>query len=532
MRASCLAPIAALTFALAAGCGGTDDASGTADTADLTGTSSVERGVHFQAFVYVPVDATDAAIQVAIARQVKTAIGALRAPKVALNDRASRSNLDPSKWTREVLDVIDPKSPGAPVGKILRVRYPYDDRAVVTKTLSSKSSVDLTMLADDYAKHDAPLKTDCTDDPTTETDSLWYHYQPQRSSCQKRQAAEVDAIRKESLVIGSKPGTVGLAETQRWFMPVTAKLDPPVAAKPAYPEYDRLYGLATDRSTVAVYAFTGVDKDESDPDDYLAQEHFKLLRTMLRAQPNFRPVKTDPQVMLLDLYVDGAKLDGVTYERMFQWLVDKTGYPKEVGADAGKILALRKQAAAKFAERWVYWDLPVDVNGKKMTFEVRTFWGWEDGSADARQHAQWRYLEAFWYADAFIYNGHSHFGPGPLEPTLYGAKNFNDRYQLMQVNSCISFNYYEKDFLDMKPGGSKNLGLVTNGLPSNVVDSGLAVGNLVAGLVEAKKSFADLLGAEAVGGYDPMRVADGELDNVYDPAKTPIVVKPLAPVYP
>lgn len=101
----------------------------------------------------------------------------------------------------------------------------------------------------------------------------------------------------------------------------------------------------------------------------------------------------------------------------------------------------------------------------------------------------------------------------------------------MAVNSCISFNYYEKDFLDMKPGGSKNLELVTNGLPSNVVDSGLSVGNLITGLIEAKKPYAELLGAMAVGGYDPMRVVDGELDNQYDPARTPLVVKPLAPVY-
>jgi hypothetical protein len=31
--------------------------------------------------------------------------------------------------------------------------------------------------------------------------------------------------------------------------------------------------------------------------------------------------------------------------------------------------------------------------------------------------------------------------------------------------------------------------------------------------------------------YDPMRVVDGELDNVFSQTKTPLVVKTLPPVY-
>lgn len=135
-----------LAVALGVSCVGTADDEGTTDTSDLTGTTSVERGIQFQAWVYVPVDSSDDAIKIAIARQVKTAIGALRSPKVALNDRASQANLEASKWVRETLQVFDAKSPKQPVGSVLRVRYAYDDRAVVTQSLSAKSSVDLTML--------------------------------------------------------------------------------------------------------------------------------------------------------------------------------------------------------------------------------------------------------------------------------------------------------------------------------------------------------------------------------------------------
>ena len=67
---------------------GTDPENG---SDDLTGTSSSERGIHFQSYVYVRDGASDDEIRTAIARQIRTAIGALRT-KVALNDRgATRS---------------------------------------------------------------------------------------------------------------------------------------------------------------------------------------------------------------------------------------------------------------------------------------------------------------------------------------------------------------------------------------------------------------------------------------------------------
>ncbi len=538
-----LSLVTALAVAFAAGCA--IDARSDAASSDegLTGVTSAERGIHFQSYVYVPIDASDDAIKIAIARQVKTAIGALRTPKVSLDDRAAQSNVDPAKWTRRVVSVVDPANRGATSRQILRVTFPYDDRAVVTDSLASRSAIDFTMLADDYAGHADPLKHDCSDDTTTDTDSLWYHYSPQGSACQTRIKAELAAIQKETSALAGVDA-IGPSEAARWFMPVTAKLDAPKRPTVRFsPEYDRLYGVGTDKSQLVVYAFFGVDTDENNPDDLLAQEAMKFMRTMLAAQPNFRPTKTEPQAMLLDLYVDGKKLDGVTYAQVFQWIVDKSGYPAEVGTDAAKIDALRRQALSKFVERWIYWDLPLSVkdangNPKNVTVQVRSFYGYEDGSADARQHAQWRYLEAFWYGDVFLYNGHSHFGHGPLEPTMYGAQNFNDRYQVMLVNSCISYNYYHQDFLSMKPGGTKNLDMVVNGLPSYVLDGGVAMGRFLTGLIDGtQKTYFDLLSGMRLDfswgerGYDPMRVVDGELDNAFAQSKTPLAITVLPPVY-
>jgi hypothetical protein len=522
-----------------AGCSAAPEPATGEQAGELTGATSAERGIHFEGRVYVDLGAPDSVIGVAIARQVKTALGALRDVKVSLNDRAARANIDPAKWRRTEVDVVD--GAGVKLARKLQVTYRYDDRAVVTNDLTSRSGVDFVLLADDYTAHADPLKIDCSDDATTDADSLWYHFKPQMAACRARIASEGNAITAAAAKL--QPGTVSIAELNRWFLPVTAKLDAAKAGSAAAPEYDRLYGVGTDKSKLVVYAFFGVDKDENDPDDNLGIEAARFTRSMLRSRPNLRPVRTEPFAWLLDFQVDGKKLDGVTYDQALTWVVDKTNYPAAVGTDVAKIRNLRQQVVQKLAERWIYWALPVTVKDaagkeKTVTVELRTFYGYEDGNEQHKQHAQWRYQEAFWHGDVFLYNGHSHFGHGPLEPTRYAAGNWNDRYQIMLVNSCISFNYYQKDFLDMKPGGSKNLETIVNGLPSWVWGGGEVLARFVNGIIGAKSSYGDLLQSMRLDtpwgerGYDPMRVVDGELDNQYAPAKVPLVIKDVGPVYP
>ena len=535
-----LACVALAVLPLACSSSGESDATSAGD--HLTGANSAQRGFHFQSYLYAPTTASDHDIQIAIARQVKSGIGALRQPEVSMNDRDSQHNLDPSKWTRQVMTVVDPANPSS-TSQVLKVTYPYDDVAVVSNSLASTSAVSYTMLAGDYSAYASTLIQNCSDDTTTDTDSLWYHYTPTMSSCASLIQSELTAIQTETSALHDS-SKIGPHEAGRWFMPVTARLDAPqLPGKNYSPEYDRLYGMGTDKSKVIVYAFFGVDTDENNPDDILGQEAIKFLRTMLRAQPNFRPVYTNPGAMLEDVYVEGQKVPNVTYDAIFSWLVDQNNYPAMVGSDPNKIAELRKAALANFTERWIYWDLPVTVSdaahgSKNVTIEVRTFYGYEDGSPDARQHAQWRYLEAFWYGDVFLYNGHSHFGHGPLEPVLYGPQNFNGNYQIMLVDSCISYNYYHEDFFAMKPGGSQNLDMVLNGLPAYVNDMGVATANFLDGLIDGQQhTYIDLLKGMQIdepwgeSNYDPMRVVDGELDNKFAQSASPITVKVGAPVY-
>ncbi|MGO8999395.1 MAG: hypothetical protein ACLQVI_39220 [Polyangiaceae bacterium] len=538
--------LASLPLACAGGHGASDVGS---TAAALTGAQSEQRGFHFKSYVYVPTSAAPTDITAAIAMQIKTGLGALQVPEIIFND-LDASNLDPTTFTYTTVNVVDPTN-ATPPTTIQRVDYAYNDVADVTDTLSKTSSVNFTLLFGNYIPDLTTLLADCSDDPTTDADSFWYGYEPTLPACTTLINNELSTIQTEEqqlAALGDGPTTIGPHEAGRWFIPLTATLDPPnLPGKQYYPEYDRLYGVAPSsapgKTQLLVYDFHGVDSDETNPDDILGQEAIKTLRTMLTAQPNFRPVNTNPFAMLEDISVNGQALQNVTYADMFSWIVDKANYPSEVGTDPAAILALRQQAMAKFTERWIYWDLPLsvsDANGKMttITVEVRFFYGYEVGSPAIQQQAEWRYLEAFWYGDVFLYTGHSHFGNGPLEPTNYQSDNFNSNYQIMLINSCISYNYYDQNFIDMKPGGSQNLDMVVNGLPAYVQDMGIATGRFLAGLIDGKQhTYLDLLTMMELDepwspDYDPMRVVNGELDNVFSEAATPIAVTVLPPVYP
>jgi hypothetical protein len=537
-----LLPLLALASSGCSGAPESSEADTTVEAADveLTSLAGTERPVQFQSYVYQPTDASDAAIGDAIARQVKTALGALRVPQIGLRDRAASNARNPSKWTRETVTVQEGATPTAAAKKLLRVRYTYDDRAIVAARYATLSSAPLTLLFGDYAAKADAVRASCSDDRASETASLWYHFSPELSSCRTLQTQEAAALTAERKRLGANPLVVGTAEVGRMFMPLTMRLGTSVAGSTsAAPEYDRLYGFGTDRSTVQVYAFFGVDTDSTNPNDALGREAVTFLRALLRAMPNLRVVRTAPFAMLLDLFVDGTKVEGVTYEKLTGWILGEIAYPAALGSDAAKILAFRKQCLEKLTERAIDLSVPLTVKRGAETvarsLNVRFFYGYEDGSAPARQNAQWRYLEAFWHGDVFLYNGHSHFGHGPLEPTAYASANFNDRYQLMLVNSCLSYNYYHDDFFALKPGGTKNLDKIVNGLPSSVRGSGAVTAALLAGLFNGTQApYATLLRSmqtASPGQMQALRLVDGELDNTFSQSKTPLTVTVGAPAY-
>jgi hypothetical protein len=370
---------------------------------------------------------------------------------------------------------------------------------------------------------------------TTAPDSLWYHYQPNIAACKAAIAGERSAIEQARALLANSETQISERDADRRFLTTRAKLVPVAAAPDTWPEHDQLWGFAGDpsRTKLVVYSFFGVDSDMSKPTDYGLVEYMRFQRELRERMPALRVSETSPHAWLLDFYIDGQKLPNITWDDVERWIVDRTGFPSAVAGDAGKRAELLRQVIERFAERWIVWSAPITVsrNGEQrtMTIEVRTWYGWEDGSPEIRQRARWRYLEAFWHADVFAYTGHSHFGHGPLEPWEYGTNNFPDRYQTMLVNSCLSFNYYDEDFLRMHPGGTSKLDVVVNGLPAYWHGMGQATAAYVAGVTGATGSWRQLLTSMRVNlpwqfAYDPMRAVNGELDNQFTPEAGAITI--------
>jgi len=523
-------PVTALAAALACAACAACAAEETSEE-DLTSASAKERRISWSSFVYVAPGSGDDVIRAAIQKQVKSAIGAFRKPEIAIQDRDALSNLDPAKWIKDELEVVgaDQKV----TGKILRVRYNYSDVALI-RLKNTAVEQPIALLFGDYVAKAAAIKPKCSDDQGSAPDSLWFHYTPQMPSCAAAIAAETAAINSASK--GIDPARqLSSADANRDFVNIRAKLLAVAAPPPKFPEYDRLWGFGTTRTLLVAYAFFGVDEDIANPDDVSAVEHFRFLRTLIARYPTLAVTKTDPGIMLLDFDIAGKKYVA-TYKEVCDWIVDGTGFPAAASTPALR-LTLRQQAVAHWGERWIYWELPVTVkvgaSSRPMTLQLRSYWGYEDGKPEWRQAARWRYLEAFWHGDVFMYQGHSHFGHGPLEPTGYTSSNFPNRYQVMLINSCVSFNYYDVDFVKMHPGGTANLDIVVNGLPAYWTKMGEATANLLIGLTDgAGKSWQQVLAGMTVksswapGGHDPMRAVNGELDNVFSPTKTPIQVQP------
>jgi len=492
--------------------------------------TSVVRQIDWDAFVYVPADADTATVQRVIRAQVKSALGSLlHWPGMSLRDRGARSNVDPSNFKRTPLQVVAADGKTI-VANVERVAYHYRDRALVARSFK-KTDFAFVVFFGDYVARAEELRAACADDTDVEPDSLWFDFDPSNPPCKALQKTELDALNAAARSVASPATQISQTDYDRRFLTVRARLVPVAAVRTVYPEYDRLWGFGTDRTKLVSYAFFGVDDDSANPRDTGLVEYARMLRSLRKAAPGLAVVETRPFAMLLDFTVAGTHLAGVTYEDLANWLVDGKGWPRAVGVDRARREDLLRQARDKLLERWIVWQTPATATWKgqkrSMTLEIRTYYGNEDGRWDWRDAARNRYLEAFWHADIFSYSGHSHFGHGPLEPVDYGARNFPDRYQTFFFDSCVSYNYYDVDFLEMHPGGSRNLDVVVNGLPAAWTRAGQVTASYILGAagVGGSRSWTDVLKTMQVSGSDPMRAVTGEEDNVFNPAGGVVDVK-------
>jgi len=416
--------------------------------------------------------------------------------------------------------------------KVKRVEYTYRARALVDKSLASKSSFSFSLLMGNYQSFVSDIIKDCVENYEHDQEfssSFWYVWSPNEYACKKRIDSETQAIQTERQGLGADQ--IGETEHARRFLPVTAQLDPAAGPKTTYPEYDQLYGVDdAAKQKIVVYQIVGVASHAGDPEserfanDMGFAEFFKTIK-VLADQWSALKVSPDSSVDPLTVSFNGQSYTG-TFKDLYNWVVNQSSFPS--GISSSDRDAFRRAIHDRVNLKWIRLEVPLTVRSghahKQMTLQFRLLFGTES-SWSVRSY----FKEAFKNGDVVLYDGHSYIGSGPLDPGNYSPSDFAGRYQVFVFNSCVSFNYYGVDYFDLKAGGSKNLDLVTNGIEVWIRDGGKSMGQLIVALFDGKQNtWLDVLKKTQIsswyGVHDPNRNVDGEQDNLYDPTVTPISV--------
>jgi len=499
---------------------------------DLTSSTALARTVTFTGVVYVE-NASDWAILDAAKKQTRSAFGAFREATVAVNERELAA-VDASKFVKTAMDVLDPT--GKVVKKVTRVQYTYTDTAVMPKSFASRSSLSLGLLHGSYASQSARILKECTTNDKHAQEmqgEIWYVFNPSLTSCKNAMAAEQQAIDADRAKLTSATTQVPLSEANRLYVPMTARFSgKKTNSGKSYPEYDRLWAGGVAKGRLVMASVNGMLADwhagSSNEliDDEGFHEWYMQLRPVFQARAGWKLASVEPAEDVLSYTVGGKAVKATDFFNLLQWELDGTGWPAGVTTSAHK-RELRVAVGKKLYQKWLRFELPLKVKigsaaEQSVILTYDTYFG-AGGSGVPHKRA-------IKNSDIYVYNGHSYIGYGPLDPGNFSNADFPSSYQVFFIDSCVSYNYYEKDFFKLKSGGSQNLDLITNGLETWTSGSGEALGKWLAAITGSKfPSWLDLLVVAQIPyaysfGGDALRVVDGELDNKWTPAK-PISIK-------
>jgi hypothetical protein len=501
---------------------------------DLTSLTARTRTLKFSGVVYVRDGASDFEILQAARRQTQSAFGALRTADVGVATRELKE-VDPRTFVKTRVTVIDTNRPNDPGTPMLQVKYLYTDSAVVPRPMGTRTSLSLGLLNGAYSLQADRILRECTENDKHAQEfrsSIWYVFNPSLSGCRAAMTDEQRTIDADRAKLANPKTQVPKSEVDRLYIPMTASLSRASQnSRTVYPEYDRLYTGGVQPGKLVIGMVNGMMADWAAGEQHETYEDegygmwFGGLREIFAARPGFRLVRTEPAEDLTRLQV-GTRTVSLPggFDDISRMELDGT-FPAGVSFADQK--ALRIAAANKVVRHWLTFEAPVSVtmNGQTRDFTIvlQTYFGAE---TDPTPHKR-----AIKTSDIFVYNGHSYIGYGPLDPSNFRAGDFPSSYQVMMINGCVSYNYYDKDYYPLKPGGTKNLDIVTNGLESWVNESGEAMGRFVGAFIDGKQnSYQAILRASQFTtfgfdwGMDALRVVEGEIDNTYSPVRTPITV--------
>ena len=536
--------LVAAAMSVGSGCGNASDgASDQHGEDDLTSVSGSQRSLTFQGMFYVPYGTSASTISVMAQTQAKAAFGALRTANMAASS-AYMTGIVPGSITQLPVNVMDTAHPGSKNSAAIRVTYMYKDEAIVPKTNTS-SAFATALLQPNYASNDTIIRRDCTPGETEETgEPVWYSLNTTVAACQADISAEATAIESDRTKLpppaGYKYPWITQSELTRTFFPTVFALGSDTTnTNVSYPEYDKLYGgtegvepgklvigiiegYVTHKAIPSEAALQGkfANPDGSLAyDGYVFEEFMQAISAALSTHAAFAP--TSP--VTLAYTANGHAYSYASFAQLAAFAASPTE-----NADTDALMQEIMTAASK---TWLTFEAPVTVTATKsgvahpLTLKLQAYFGTDEENVSV-------FKTAFKHNDVLGYMGHSYTGHGPYAPGNIVASDFASGYQLMFFNGCVSYNYYDQSFFAMKAGGTKNLDLITNSIEGEftsqegtfaaaIFDGTLP--NYTQILTRLEDSSANF-GSGNDRAYDPFRVVDGELDNVYSPSVTPITI--------
>ncbi len=524
MKTSGLASLTALLFAassMAVGCAASIDNTDGSTGDDLTSNSALARTVSFQGRVYVAAGASDTDVMSAIESQTQTAFGPLRTSNIAVNNRELKGGVATKSIKKRAVSLVN----GANKTPMAEVTYVYTDNGIVAKSYAKRSSAPIAVLNPQYGSQLDRILKECTANDSEANEfsgSIWYVFEPSVSACAPAMKKEQAQITADRAKLKNPTTEVTQSQVDQLYIPLTVKLGADKTNKgQTYPDYQRLYAGGVQKNHLVVGLVYGLI-DHNNTNGPAADSNYHELMSHLdevtRTRPDFKIVKSDPAADFTSYTLkSGKKVTGVTLSDLIRQSVDGTAPQGLPSADADD---LATQAAMKFYQHYVTIEMTekVAINDeptRDFSLDMFVYYGAE---TDSEPHKK-----VIKNSDVFIYNGHSYIGFGPLDPSNFTADDFPSSYQIMFVDGCVSYNYYEKDYFPLKQGGTQNLDLITNGIEAPAYRSGYALGRFTDTLLDGKgESYATLL--SAASDTDSLRVVDGELDNQFTPAKFSIKV--------
>jgi hypothetical protein len=492
---------------------------------DLTSVTARSRTFEFTGTVYVATGANDASILQTVRAQAQTAFGPLRTAEAAVNSRELKE-IDPSGFSKRTVKVVDPNVPGDPGKDMLEVKYAYKDNAVVGLGYADRTSLALAVMSPSYRTQTERILRECTPNDSHSREfasQIWYVFEPSLDQCQTAIKAEQDKIEADRALLTDPPNQVTKSDAERLYLPITAKLGADKTNRgDSYPDYHRLYkgGVKQDKLVISlVYGLIDHDKTKAPDADYNFMELMTTLSEVMSSGGEYRVVPGPDAVDLAHFTLaSGKQVDNPSLQDLVGLKIGRSS----LSLSPTEKKELLTQFAERIARKWLAIEKAVTVQvgdeaPRPFGIQYLVYFG---ASSDPAPHKY-----ATKHSDVFLYNGHSSIGYGPLDPSRFTTADFASSYQILWIDGCVSYNYYHKDYIPLKAGGTKNLDLITNGIEAPSWHSGHAMGQWLIKLLDGKgSSYKDLL--LAAKDTEALRVVDGELDNEFTPARYPIRVTP------